>query len=79
MCNDIIKFLERKIKSCDEFGDMRKEKWAFQVTLKEVRKLQKQNECNHKYPDGTSAISDDAFASPYSRLKCDICGKYFSN
>ena len=39
MYKEIIEYLENKIKRCDEFGDMKKEKWVFQTTLKEVRKL----------------------------------------
>ncbi len=44
MYKEIIEYLENKIKRCDEFGDMKKEKWAFQTTLKEVRKLSERQE-----------------------------------
>jgi len=33
-------FLESKIQSCDELGEMEKEKWAFQQCLKELNKLE---------------------------------------
>ena len=33
--------------------------------------------CTHKYDNGTSAIDDDAFASPYAVPVCQICGKSF--
>ncbi len=40
-------------------------------------KENKQNKCNHRYSDGTSAINYDAFASPYEIGTCQICGKTF--
>jgi len=33
--------------------------------------------CDHKYANGRSAIEEDAFASPYARPQCQICGKEF--
>ena len=39
----MIKYLENKIKGCDELGGMEKEKWAFIQCLKEARKLVKNN------------------------------------
>jgi hypothetical protein len=57
MYKELIEYLENKIKRCDEFGDMSKEKWAFQTTLKEVRKL---SELDKKVDasEGKFAISD---------------------
>ena len=37
--DEIIEYLEKKIKACDELGGMELEKFAFVVTLKEVRKI----------------------------------------
>jgi len=45
------------------------------VEQKEIKRLQ--DTCNHKHDNGESAISDDAFASPYSQKYCLICKKYF--
>ena len=33
--------------------------------------------CDHKYPDGRSAIEEDAPLHPASQPQCQICGKYF--
>ena len=33
--------------------------------------------CPHQYENGRSAIEEDAFASPYARPQCQICGKEF--
>lgn len=40
--------------------------------IKDIQKI-----CPHKYKNGTSAIQDDAFASPYAIPVCQICGKSF--
>jgi len=45
------------------------------TTKKAIKRLQ--DTCNHKHDNGESAISDDAFASPYSQKYCSICQKYF--
>ena len=37
--DEIIEYLEKKIKACDELGGMELEKFAFVVTLKKVRKI----------------------------------------
>lgn len=37
--NELKEFLQKKIKGCDELGDMDKEKWAFLQCLKEVEKI----------------------------------------
>lgn len=37
--DEIIEYLEKKIKACDEIGGMQLEKFAFVVTLKKVRKI----------------------------------------
>ena len=34
----LINWLETRIDICDALGDMKKEKWAFMQTLKEVRR-----------------------------------------
>ncbi len=53
--------------------------------MKHIKKAEKiqgiitnlQEMCPHKYPNGTSAIQDDAFASQYAIPVCQICGKRF--
>ena len=46
---EYIKYLENKINRCDEFGDMKKEKWAFIQALKTAREL----DCNSERQPAT--------------------------
>ena len=45
----MIEYLERYIKNCDDLGGLEKEKWAFQQCLKEARNIVGEDEKENAY------------------------------
>jgi len=66
-----------KLKQRIQFWQKKRQKAENEV--KQLEKIVKdlQNLCNHKYDDGTTAIEDSHFASPYAQPVCKICGNIF--
>ena len=68
----IIEYLERKIKVCHELGGMEREKATYQSVLKFVRSLTQQDECIHQWQE---VWKDNNHQSSWGTNRCMKCGE----